>query len=50
MEHSSEAVLVLWDEKGEFLTVPVAEPTTEATAEVNKHENGYLGEVQADSG
>ena len=39
VEYSSEAAFVLWDEEGEFLTVPAAVPTTEVTPEVSEHES-----------
>ena len=47
-EYSSEAAFVLCDEEGEFLTVPVAECTTEVTPEVVVRESEHSSEESGD--
>ena len=44
VEYYSEATFVLWDKDEEFLTVPAAASTTEATAEVDERESDHSGE------
>ena len=39
VEYLSEAVFVLWDEDGEFLTPPVAVSTAKAVPEITEHEH-----------
>ena len=46
--YSSEAAFVLCDEKGEFLTVPVAASTTEVTPEVIVRESEHSSEESGD--